>query len=140
MSIKYSKNVLIASGNVLGGFEEGRVNADCYSGQVMARQADGSFTAGNKGELFVSMPRIGAAGIDVGHNAGDVAQFCPIQKPLVLNLIMEKGLDVKPSYAMYINNEGLVTNVAGEGFPLIGYARESVVTTDKPAHIAVAVQ
>ena len=137
--MSYSKNVVIASGVTTGGFEQGPVTADVYSGTIVSRNEDGTFTPGNKGELFVVLePMAGIA--KTGHNKGTVVRVAPIVKPLVFNFILAVNLDVKTGYALYADEHGFVTNIEVAGAQPVAYAREDAVSTDANVQIAAAAQ
>lgn len=137
--MSYSKNVVIASGTSTGGFEQGIVTSNVFSGTLVAMQADGTFAPSNKGELFVVLEAMNSSALE-GHNAGDVVRVAPLIKPFVFNFILAAGLDVKQGYALYADEHGHVTNVETAGAAVIAYAREDAVSTDKPVQIAGAAQ
>ena len=145
MSTQYGKNLIDISHEsacVRITRAEGKVSAATMPGTVGTLNPEKVFVPGNNGDLYV-LDRNFLYGRTAQDEVavGDFAAFIPCYDGRYFNVLLDKGLDVKPSYALYVGDNGLVTNVAPkEGAPVFAYAQESVVTTDAPklvaAHIA----
>ena len=142
MPVRYGKNDIAvghASNHERITRKEGELSAASMPGTVGHFDENLRFVPSNTGDLAV---------LDRDFLSGKTAQdaipggqyICaiPCKPKLFLNVLMDKGLDVKYGYAMYINEAGLATNVApADGGKIFGYAEESVVTSDAPKLIVI---
>lgn len=145
MATQYGKNLIDVSHESVSvriARVEGKLSAAAMPGTIGTLDTTKTFVPGSTGDLYV-LDRNFLYGRTAQDEVaiGDFAAFIPCNKGRYFNVLLDKGLDVKPSYALYVGDNGLVTNVAPkDGAPVFAYAQESVVTTDAPklvaAHIA----
>lgn len=145
MPVQYGKNLIDISHESAStriARVEGKLSANAMPGTVGTLNADRVFVPGGTGDLYV-LDRNFLYGRTAQDEVGvkEFSAFIPCNTGRYFNVLLDKGLDVKFGYALYVADSGMVTNVEPKaGAPVFAYAQESVVTTDAPKLVAAHIE
>lgn len=135
MPVRYGKNLIVVgspSSTSRAVREEGNLSVASMPGTVGRFDENQNFIPGNTGDLYI-LDRDFLRGKTAQEEIPEGQHICAVSnKPkLFLNCLMEKGLDIRIRYEVYVTDQGLITNVKpSETAKVFGHAAESVVTTD----------